>query len=130
MRLMRETPQAPSCGSGSQNLCNNVPATTDDYANLQEKYGFNMGEYFQSALDCARDGPEDSVPDVWDLPADGAAPLCWFGKFIDVSNREWYFCERANACDSRIGIRAKKGVEDCGIYTDGPQTCNINFSDF
>lgn len=41
MRLMRESESAQVCAN-QVDRCYFFPATQDDYANLQDKYGFNM----------------------------------------------------------------------------------------
>lgn len=103
VRLMRYIDNSQDCG---RSFCSDFTATQDDYDKLEDKYGFDMNEYYKSALDCTLNKGEDGVPDVWDLSEDGAFPRCWFG------------------------IRVWKGIETCSPDDGGYPTCSVSYSDF
>lgn len=77
VRLARYSETAQEC-NGADAYCHEFVATQADYDNLTSKYGFNMAEYYKSALDCAINAGEDGEPNLFGLPEDGPlAVLVW-----------------------------------------------------
>lgn len=103
MRLMRASERSQACGLS---FCAEEPATQEDHDLLEDKYGFDLSEYYKAALDCAINGDEDEDPDLDSLSSDGAFPRCWFGIEAKWGRR---------VCDST------GRASDCGIeYSDFP----------
>ena len=55
--------------------CHYGLATQIDFDNM-EKYGVDLGLYYDNALDCALNG--NGTPDLVNLPLDGTLPRCWY----------------------------------------------------
>ncbi|KAK3720009.1 hypothetical protein LTR37_004132 [Vermiconidia calcicola] len=106
MRLMRQADTAQLCSASSENRCYYFPATVENYAAFEDKYGIDTYEYYKAAYECKINGGEERKPDLWGLPDDGTYPLCWFG------------------------IEARKGSEYCNGIDGSPGDCDINYSDF
>ena len=52
------------------------PVSNDIIDTAQDKYGFNMFDYYTAACDCAMNGSGE--PDINALPGDGSPPQCFY----------------------------------------------------